>query len=105
MANEELLSRLIRAVEECDAEKGTQVRLSRADAVRIVSALSGGETDLPEEEEQEGKVQFYCLYCGKSFRTEAREDPECLRKWNYHTWYADCPWCGKEARQTDMYWR
>ena len=105
MANEDLIRRIVKGIEDCDSMNGTHIFLARSDAVQLIKVLSGGSIDYSQKRSKQGKVLFYCSNCGRSFRADPREDQECLKKWNYHTWYADCPLCKKEVRQTDMYWR
>ena len=105
MANEELIRKIVQGIEDCDSMNGTHIFLERSDAIQLISVLSGGTNDYPQEKRKQGEVLFYCQNCGKSFHAEPREDSECSKKRNYHIWYADCPWCKKEVRQTDMYWR
>lgn len=102
---QELIGRIAKGIEECDSMNGTHIFLAREDAIQLIRILSGGAVEYTKEKSRPQSVLFYCADCGKSFHADPREDPECLKKWNYHAWYANCPWCQKEVRQTDMYWR
>ena len=106
MEREEMIARLIRGIEECDAMNGTHVYVSRQDAETLVRILSG-ESGIAVPP-RDGGVQrlFYCADCGRSFRVkDPKEEPGCFEKWQYHAWLAECPACHRTVRQTDRYWR
>ena len=102
---DELIADLLTAIETSDTVCGDHILVRKDDAVRIVHLLSGMEISSPPPKKKDGRTLFYCAHCAKSFRAEGREDEECFAKWQYHTWYADCPWCGNEVTQNDRYWR
>ena len=103
---EELVKRIAEGIRECDQMNGTHVYLAKSDAIQLIKILAGEKSNaILDGMGKDGRVQFYCAACGKSFQAEPREDPESLARWNYHTWYASCPWCRREVRQTDRYWR
>jgi len=105
MEKEEMVSYILRQVETSDSVSGDYVIISREAALEIARLLSGKKEIKPAPKNADGQILFYCVDCSKSFRAVGREDRECFEKWKYHTWYADCPECGREASQTDRYWR
>ena len=97
-----LVADLLHAV---DTTEGNEIRLSKEDAVRIAELLVRVRFVGEVPKTKEGQILFYCPACEKSFSAEGREDPDCFKKWHYHTWYAPCPWCKREVSQNDGYWR
>ena len=106
-SKEELIESLMTAIETSDTLCGDHILVRKADAIRILQLLAGTKDLKIRKNPQftEGGILFYCADCSKSFRTAGREDPECYEKWQYHTWYASCPWCKREVSQNDRYWR
>ena len=102
---EDLIRILRQAIETAGLEGKDSVLISRDDAEAILRMLSGEEETPWTPVGKDGRVQFYCMDCGKSFLADPREDRECFEKWQYHTWYAACPSCRREIVQTDRYWR
>ena len=103
---EELIKRIADGIRDCEAMKGTHVYLEKSDAVQLVKILAGEESrQILDSLSKNARIQFYCASCGKSFYADPREDQESFTRWHYHTWYAKCPWCRREVRQTDRYWR
>ena len=100
-----MVNALLKAIETSELQKENTVRISREDAEEIVRLLGGKKNEPWTPVGADGRVQFYCAECAKSFRAEPREDAECYEKWHYHTWYANCPDCRREVSQTDRYWR
>ena len=98
----DLAADLLKAV---DTVQGEYIQLPKEDAVRIAELLVRVQFVGEVPKMQDGKILFFCAACGKSFRADGREDPECFGKWHYHTWYAACPWCRREVSQNDGYWR
>lgn len=105
MSHEELAGRIVKGIEESRAMNGTHIYVSMPDAVQIVKILMGEKAEEALSRSDEGHKLFYCSDCGHSFWAAPREDPECFEKWHYHAWYAECPGCHREVRQTDRYWR
>ena len=105
MDKETMAGRLREMIETSDAMSGEYVILCREDAVEILRLLTGEGETLPPRILADGKRLFFCADCAKSFPAEGREDPECFGKWQYHTWYAACPRCGRQVSQNDRYWR
>ena len=99
---QKLVADLLAAV---DKTKGSDIRLSKEDAVRIAELLVRVQFVGETPSRSNGRILFYCPSCEKSFSAEGREDRECFEKWHYHTWYAPCPWCRREVSQNDGYWR
>lgn len=86
-------------------EDSEYVTIPKEIAVAVVRMLSGQKRIGDGLADAKGSVLFYCADCGKSFRADGREDEECFRKYQYHTWYASCPYCKREVTQNDRYWR
>ena len=106
MDYEALANRIVKGIEECETMNGTHIYVSKADAVQVVKALMGDKAEpMLERVTHSGHKLFYCQDCGHSFWAEPREDAERFKKWGYHEWYATCPGCHREVRQTDRYWR
>ena len=105
MMNEALIHRIVKGIEECEAMNGTHIYVSKEDAVQLVKILAGEKAESMLTRVQSGHKLFYCPDCAHSFWAEPREDIESFEKWQYHAWYAVCPGCRREVRQTDRYWR
>ena len=105
MDREDLIGYLLEQIEYADAASADYVRIRKGAAEELVRILSGRTEPREIPQDTEGKILFYCADCGKSFRAAAREDRERYAKWQYHTWYAVCPNCGREVCQNDRYWR
>lgn len=106
MERQELIGYLLEQIADSDAVNGDFVLIRKSVALELVRILSGQqEVRKPVAQGTEGKILFFCADCGKSFWADPREDPECYARWKYHTWYADCPACGREVSQNDRYWR
>jgi len=105
MGKQELINYLLEQIDASDSMSGEYVLIHRNEAVRLVRELSGEQDIKKITKNKDGRLLFYCTDCAKSFRADGREDPECYQKWQYHTWYAECPWCKREVSQNDRYWR
>lgn len=105
MTKQDLLNALLIGIDKAEAEKNNSVTISRGAATELVTLLSGMLDVKQPRIDEEGKMLFYCADCGRSFRAEPREDPECFEKWCYHRWSANCPKCQAEVVQNDRYWR
>lgn len=92
-------------LEAVDTTRGNLIQIPKEDAVRIAELLVRVQFVGEAPVRRDGQILFYCPSCEKSFSADGREDPECYGKWHYHTWYASCPWCGREVSQNDGYWR
>ena len=88
-----------------DTTKGSTIRLSKEDAVRIAELLVRVQFVGETPKRRDGEILFYCPACERSFSAKGREDTECFEKWHYHTWYAECPSCRRKVSQNDGYWR
>ena len=105
MTKQEMINLLLGQIGKSDSVCGDQVILPKEAAVELVRMLSG-QTEIRQiPNDTDGKILFYCIDCSKSFRAVGREDEKCFEKWHYHTWYANCPECGRNISQTDRYWR
>ena len=102
IATHRLVANLLDAV---DSTEGEYIRIPKTDAVRIAELLVNAQFVSEAPSYRDGEILFFCPKCEKSFAAEGREDKECFEKWHYHTWHADCPWCGREISQNDGYWR
>jgi len=105
MDRENLAKRIVKGIEECESMNGTHVYIDKTDAIQLVKILMDEKAEPMLSRIRPGRKLFYCSDCGRSFRSEGREDEESLQKWGYHAWIAKCPGCGREVRQTDRYWR
>ncbi len=92
-------------LKEVDSSRGNYIQITKEDAVRIAELLARVQFVGEVPQKREGQILFYCPACERSFSAEGREDPECFKKWHYHTWYASCPRCKREVSQNDGYWR
>ena len=100
-----MISYLLEMIETSDSVSGDYVMIRKKEAAEIVRLL-GGEKEIGGiPPHTDGKTLFYCADCAKSFRADAREDRACFEKWKYHTWYSNCPDCGREVSRNDRYWR
>ena len=97
-----LAAELLAAV---DSAEGSYIEISKNDAVRIAELLVKAQFVRKTAPRRNGEILFYCPACEKSFSAAGREDRESFEKWNYHTWYAVYPECGREVSQSDGYWR
>lgn len=100
-----LIHALQQAIAISDLQNENYVLITKKEAEEILQVLGGHRNPQWVPKSEDGKVEFYCTNCGKSFWSESREDNECFEKWHYHTWYANCPTCNREISQTDRYWR
>lgn len=105
MDRQELVEYILHQIDASDSMSGEYVLIHRNEAVRIIRELSGEQDIGKLRKKEDGRPMYYCVDCARSFRAEGREDPECFRKWHYHTWYALCPSCGREVSRNDRYWR
>lgn len=103
MTREQIIDALMKQLNEADRED--RVIIPKQLAVQIVRFLSGQKGTGPDPEDTDGKALFYCANCARSFRADGREDRDCFVKYKYHTWYANCPYCGTEVSLNDRYWR
>jgi DNA-directed RNA polymerase subunit RPC12/RpoP len=100
-----MINALHQAIAAADLQNTDRVLITRKEAEEILRLLGGQCSPQWTPKGTDGKVQFYCVNCSKSFWSDSREDTECFEKWHYHTWYANCPTCKREVSQSDRYWR
>ncbi len=105
MKKQDLIDALLSAIEDSDRKKISTVTMDRGAAAEILSLLLRDREVREPDVDEAGKVLFYCSECGHSFRAVPREDAECLEKWHYHRWLANCPLCHAETARNDRYWR
>lgn len=105
MTKEQMIRLLLERIDTSDSVSGEFVLIRKSEAVELVQMLSGTTAVKRPAVSTEGKTLFYCADCSRSFWADGREDRECFEKWKYHTWYAQCPHCGREVSQNDRYWR
>ena len=105
MTKEQMVNLLWERIETSGSLSGDFVLLRRNEAEELAQMLSGDLGVKRATEGPEAMKVFYCKDCSKSFSAKPREDEDCFRKYAYHTWYAKCPWCGREVSQNDRYWR
>ena len=105
MERQELAEYLRRQIEASDAEGTETVQIRKQAAAELLRLLSGEQAAPLFPVGRDGETLFYCADCSRSFWAKAREDEECFRRWQYHTWYAQCPACGREVSRNDRYWR
>ena len=105
MTKQDMIDALLAGIKVSDADMKDTVTISKGTASEILSLLiRSQDAQLPTGDE-DGKVLFYCADCGRSFRANPREDPECFEKWHYRRWLASCPLCRAEVSRNDRYWR
>ena len=105
MTKDQMIDMILNAIETSDSVSGDYILIRKRDAIELVRMLAGKTEIKRPAATPEGKVLFYCADCAKSFWAAPREDPDCYTKYQYHTWYAACPFCGIEVSQNDRYWR
>lgn len=100
-----MINALHQAIATSDLQNSNYVAITRKEAEEILRLLGGQCSPKWTPTGTDGKIQFYCVNCSKSFWAKAYEDKDCFEKWNYHTWYSSCPICKCEVSQSDRYWR
>ena len=105
MTKEQMVNLLWERIETSESLSGDFVLIRKSEAEELAKMLSGDLGVKRTKQGPDGMKLFYCQDCSRSFMAAAREDPECYEKYQYHTWYAKCPWCGGEVSQNDRYWR
>ena len=104
MDKNQIVTLLRDEIASCEVSGEAEVTISKEMAVEILSLL----TNLPAGKKGEkvaGKRAFYCVSCEKTFWSDGAEDKDCFRKYQYHSWTADCPSCGDRVVINDRYWR
>ena len=105
MNKDQMISYLLDAIETSDSVSGDHILVRKKVAIELVQMLSGEKPVSRPAKNTDGKTLFYCADCGKSFWDDPQEDEACFAKYQYHTWYASCPFCKREVSQNDRYWR
>lgn len=105
MNRQQLIDLLLEALQKADADHSDTVTIWREDASELVEFLHGVREVKNPPVERPGRLQFYCIGCGKSFWAAPQEDRDCFERWHYHRWLAKCPYCHEEVTQNDRYWR